>query len=266
MKLISLNICGGKQFTPLMDFIKTQSQDTDIFCFQELLDTRGANTDNHGYRANILAELKKALPDFEVVFTILKKDFDYSGRINPEQDMGDAIFIKKNIPIESHSEIYVSGDETTFVAGSTHTLPCKATAIKVTIDGKALIICNLHGTPLPLNKLDDPNRLEQSKKIIDFVNQFEGEKIIVGDFNLMPETESIKMFETAGFKDLIKDFGIKTTRGNSIRLIHPEYEHGPYGFQEFADYAFVTPQIEISKFEVPDIFISDHLPMIIEFK
>ena len=49
-----------------------------------------------------------------------------------------------------------------------------------------------------------------------------------------------------------------------MRSLFPEYEHGPYGFQEFADYAFVSPEIVVTSFEVPDLPISDHLPMMLE--
>ena len=36
MKLVSLNTWGGKAYKPLIDFIKQQARDTDIFCFQEV--------------------------------------------------------------------------------------------------------------------------------------------------------------------------------------------------------------------------------------
>lgn len=36
--------------------------------------------------------------------------------------------------------------------------------------------------------------------------------IIVGDFNLMPDTKSISMIEEAGFDNLIAQYAIQTTR------------------------------------------------------
>jgi endonuclease/exonuclease/phosphatase family metal-dependent hydrolase len=38
-----------------------------------------------------------------------------------------------------------------------------------------------------------------------------------------------------------------------------------YGKQPFADYIFITPDIKVKNFEVPDLEISDHLPMILDF-
>ncbi len=36
MKIITLNIWGGKVFEPLMNFFKEHAEDTDIFCLQEV--------------------------------------------------------------------------------------------------------------------------------------------------------------------------------------------------------------------------------------
>ncbi len=39
MKLISLNVWAGRKFEELLDFIKQQSLDADIFCLQEVFET-----------------------------------------------------------------------------------------------------------------------------------------------------------------------------------------------------------------------------------
>ncbi len=74
------------------------------------------------------------------------------------------------------------------------------------------------------------------------------------------------MIEQSGFSNLIKQFSIPTTRGSLNKKIHPEYEKQEYGWQEFADYAFISPEIIPLHFSVPDAPISDHLPMILEFE
>ena len=69
MKLISLNTWGGKVFDPLIKFIKSNSQDTDIFCLQEVYNTT-ANVKQYKnlLRANFLEELKNLLPNFRVFY------------------------------------------------------------------------------------------------------------------------------------------------------------------------------------------------------
>ena len=36
MKLITLNLWAGVVYEPLIEFIKKHSEDTDVFCFQEM--------------------------------------------------------------------------------------------------------------------------------------------------------------------------------------------------------------------------------------
>ena len=83
--------------------------------------------------------------------------------------------------------------------------------------------------------------------------------IICGDFNVLPNTQSIIMFEDS-FVNLIKKYDISTTRSK----ISPWY--GTAGEIKFSDYAFVSPNMEITDFKVPDVEISDHLPLIMEFR
>ena len=77
----------------------------------------------------------------------------------------------------------------------------------------------------------------------------------------MPNTKSIKMIKEAGYKNLIKDFGIKTTRNKLAWDQFPDEEK-----QNFADYVFVSPEIKVRKFSVPNLEISDHLPLILDFE
>jgi endonuclease/exonuclease/phosphatase family metal-dependent hydrolase len=67
-----------------------------------------------------------------------------------------------------------------------------------------------------------------------------------------------------GYRNLIKDFGIKSTRG---RICWEQYKHKP-GFtkQFFADYIFVSKRVGVKGFQVPHIEISDHLPLILDFE
>ena len=91
-----------------------------------------------------------------------------------------------------------------------------------------------------------------------------GLKIIGGDFNLNPDTKSVKIFEEVGYKNLIMDFGIKNTRNE---ISWKQFQNKP-GFvkQYFADYVFVSKDVKVRKFEVPYNEISDHLPQILEFE
>jgi endonuclease/exonuclease/phosphatase family metal-dependent hydrolase len=74
----------------------------------------------------------------------------------------------------------------------------------------------------------------------------------------MPDTESIRMIEQTGMRNLIADFGIATTRSE---LSYAQYP--PDDRQHFADFAFVSPEARVVDFRVPRVNISDHLPLVL---
>lgn len=117
----------------------------------------------------------------------------------------------------------------------------------------------MHGVPRPGHKLDTDGRLRQTEQIITWLKSYEGLLTVVcGDFNLLPRAESIKRFAAAGYRNLIVDYAIPTTRN---RLIWEQY---PDNKQLFADYTFTSSDVKVTGFTVPSIEVSDHLPMIID--
>lgn len=125
----------------------------------------------------------------------------------------------------------------------------------VRCQGTVVHIANVHGLPKP-GKLDNLDRIRQSQEILDAFASLSGIKIIGGDLNVLPETESVRVFEAAGYKNLIKDFGIKTTRNKIAWAKHPGNE------LYYSDYVFVSGA-SVASFEVPAEIVSDHQPMIL---
>lgn len=243
-------------FEPLMDFVKKSAENTDIFCFQEILSSPTGMKESRGARANIFEELASAMPDFQSYLSPEQRNFDLSGRVNSGIIFGQATFVRKTIKAESSGTVFVFGEENG--GHNMETLPASFQYLRLRKDGRKLIICNFHGMAYPGDKLDNEYRLEQSRKIKDFLERERGAKILCGDFNLLPETQSIKMLEE-NMINLIKKFGIKRTRSH----LSPFY--GKSGFQPFADYAFVSPDVNVINFNVPDVDVSDHLPLVLEF-
>ncbi len=260
MKLISLNTWGGKEFKPLMDFIQSQSPDTDIFCLQEIYNTKSNIGGYHNIRANLLNELMKILPDFQFFYSEEFKGYDSCpDPADFNLTVGKAIFIKKHINISAQGELCIYGDKNEKVLKEDFSnIPITLQYIDFLLNGKLFTVCNFHGTSFPGSKLDTPLRLKQSAKILAFLKNKPGAKILTGDFNLLPQTESIRILE-ANYRNLIKEFNIERTRSD----LSPYAER--LDFQKFADYTFVSKDIDTTDFKVPDLKISDHLPMILEF-
>ena len=267
MKLISLNCLSGRVFQPLMAFLKEQGKNTDVFCFQEMCSSKDPNADFRDYcQLNLLQKIQEALPKFAAHFAPMQDDFDITPDYPGQSQFGTAILYRKTLPVLEEGDFFIYRDYNMYQKGDWSTVGHNAVYLKTRLNDRPLTICSVHGTAQPHSKLDSPARLEESRCILEFLERHDGAKIVMGDFNLLPNTKSITMFEEAGFRNLIKEYNIQTTRGSHMRELFPEYEHGPYGFQEFADYAFVTPDVKVKSFEVPDVPISDHLPLILEIE
>lgn len=123
-----------------------------------------------------------------------------------------------------------------------------------TKDGPRVII-NFHGLWNGKGKGDSEDRLLQSDKIIDFIKKVSNPVVLCGDFNLLPETESLKKFEEMGLRNLIKENGITSTR--TSLYTKPE---------RYADYVFTSNDIKIKKFKVLPEEVSDHSALLLDFE
>ena len=258
MKLISLNIWGGKAFEPLLEFIGAHRDSTDIFCFQEVFKSSSNVRVNRGVRTNILDDFSRTLSDFCSYFAPAQDGFDNDGPVDFEISTGLATFVRKTVSVESWESLFVCGERNSARGDDPTTLPANMLCGRFVHQGKSFVVCNLHGVAYSGTKLDTEQRLEQSRKIRRFLDQEHGAKILCGDFNLMPDTNAMKILEE-NLENLIEKFQIPRTRSTLTPY------HGMPQEQKFADYIFVSSDVRVTNFQVPEIDISDHLPMILEF-
>lgn len=257
MKLISLNTWGGKIFEPLINFIKQQSKDTDIFCFQEVFTTTSNHTETSGFRTNLYNEITKILEDHQGYFAAAIDNYPVGSFQGKHTDFnlssGLAIFIRKTLAVKSYGDFFIYRDKNNYNLDDFNTMPKNAQYIIFTTEGKKITVCNTHGIWHTQGKGDSPSRIQQSQKIKQFLDLQQGEKILCGDFNLKLNTKSLKILEN-DLDNLIRKYHIPTTRNKYF----PREE-------KFADYIFVSPGIRVESFQVPEVDISDYLPMILEF-
>jgi endonuclease/exonuclease/phosphatase family metal-dependent hydrolase len=262
MKLLSLNTWGGKLFDPLISYLGEKKKEIDIFCLQEVFSNKEGIEETHEYRANLLQELQKALTEYKFAFFSNINRMDINGDVDFDLEFGMAIFWKKELEVIKSGQIRIV-DFPRPKDLSREDISQSLIFIEMLLSGKKLFISSFHGVAYPGSKMDTPTRLEQSKKIIEFLNSTGGEKILCGDFNLYPDTESIAIIENSGMKNLIEEFDIKDTRGPINQML---YREKGYPIQCFADFTFTSSGVGLKNFEVPQIGISDHLPMILEFE
>lgn len=228
MKMMFLNTCWGRTGNAFWNYLEEESKGVEVFCFMETGD-------------KFDTKCKEILTDYACVST--------NKKVINEVDHSISVYVKKEIEI-LESESILKEDE--YVGAALFT--------KIKSANKIINIASVHGVAIPGNKLDNPKRIEQSEKIIEYMAKVDGGKIIGGDFNLDKNTESVKMFEKSGYRNLIEEFKIDMTRNHLIWDVFPENK------QFWADFLFVSSKIEIKSFEVPKNEVSDHLPLILEIE
>ena len=244
MKIVSLNTWAGALLDPLLNFFKTY-QDVDMFCLQEIY----SDAKNKALpRTDITFEFEL----FERIQEILKET--HTGYFRPcySDYYGQAIFIKNTIEVEEEGDVIIYENHKPEKRGQ-HTRNLQY--MKIKIDEGSLFIANVHGLWNGRGKTDTEDRLRQSKKIRDFIdNRNEENKIIVGDFNLSPDTESLAIVKN-GMRDLVKEYGVTSTRTS-----HYSKEN------KYADYIFTSSRTDVIDFKVLPDEVSDHAAVYVEIK
>lgn len=245
MKLISLNTWGGILKRDLEVFIKEQAKDTDIFCFQEVFDNAvNARKVLGDIDINLYGTLVSWLPGYESFYAPSQTD-----------DEGLAIFIKPNIKPHAVGDIFVHRYLDAMESDDGKTIGRNIQYLQFTNEGQDYTIINFHGLWNGGGKGDSEDRLNQSRNIRKFIDGLETQHVIlIGDYNLEPDTESIAIL-AKGMRNLITEYGITSTRSH--------YYSKPV---KFADYAIVSPEVKIEKFAVLQYPVSDHLPLLLEFR
>lgn len=258
MKLVSLNIQGGAQGEPFFKYIKQVTKTADILCFQEVYNAASAVKAHRGEKMNIFNLLKNRLKNYDAFFCPVSQTISEYFGLKQKVVLGMAIFVKKGLKTGKHFGRHVDGSLNSKIDFKNGKSANAAQCLEVRFGAGSFWVMNFHGIFWPGDKLDTPKRLRQSKILAGLLKKLKGPKILCGDFNLMPNTESVKLVERAGLKNLITIYKIKNTR-NSVSWKR-------YGNrQHFADFTFVSPGLKIKQFKVPYNLASDHLPMVLEF-
>jgi endonuclease/exonuclease/phosphatase family metal-dependent hydrolase len=244
MKLISLNTWCGIKYELLKNFLEQQAKDVDIFCFQEVRNGDYSNSGgNISERVTLFDDFKNILSEFTGYFTEMVTG------------VGMAVFVRNTIEvkeIKSRQILSIQDQKNLVLPDGFVCYPRIAQSIY--LKERNLAIHNFHGLP-GNHKKDMPERDLQAKRLLEIMDD-NNSQIIVGDFNLNIDTQAIAQLGS-GRQNLIKDFGIKTTRNSN---------YGRFETLPFADYAFLSKDIEVNDFKALPDEVSDHLALFLDFK
>lgn len=123
------------------------------------------------------------------------------------------------------------------------------------VDGKNMQIINVHGI-WNKDKIGDKRTINQMEGIISHIRD-DIPSIVLGDFNLLPNTKSIELMNRKMI-NLIEKYNIKSTR--------PSFDDGLDKGNIVCDYIFVNDKIKVNNFTVINSNVSDHLPLVLDFE
>lgn len=241
MKLLTLNVWQGRLERVLLKHLETLS--VDFACMQESVDydkSSGGLVSSYQKIGKSL-ELKNQFFSPTCAMKLGTKDIAF----------GNVIYSK--LPFSETNTVFTRGeykDNFDFDADDYNIRAFQHALVK--LNGKRLHILNHHGHHIDAHKLGDDETMRQVKQIIAYIKNLEGAVILCGDFNLSPDSASIKQFDTV-LNNLSVDFSLKTTRS---RLTYKD---------EVCDYIFVNSQVDVKDFKMDETIISDHNALILDF-
>jgi len=253
MKLITLNTWGGKAGKEKLLGFFERYKDIDIFCLQEIWSAPytdvgerqagGVDLDYEQIMTRGAQEISEVLP--------LHTSYFHPHLLN---NYGLQMLVKKDLKVVKDGEVFVYKHKGHVPEGDLGQHARNIQYVTLETASGLITVINFHGLWNGKGKTDTEDRINQSKNILKFVNSLPNDFILCGDFNLLPETKSLKMFEENGLRNLIKEHGITSTRTS--------FYTKPV---KYADYIFVTPEIEVKDFKVLPEEVSDHSALLLEF-
>lgn len=126
----------------------------------------------------------------------------------------------------------------------------------VEINNQKLRLLNIHGI-WNEGKIGDERTIKECEYLLSLIEDNTIPTIVVGDFNLNPQSKSIKILNKK-LTNLIEKYNIKSTR--------PTVKDGLDVGNSVDDYIFVNDKIKVNNFEVKQTDASDHYPLILDFE
>lgn len=262
MKLINLNVWAGKLKEKLLPFLTSVSKEVDVLCLQEVPNVDESKIDraelerlNRVLNAYAENENARDMTLYKTIKNVLPKFHSYLTEPYGDGQERLATFVSKRNRMEENTVFEMHPTIVANVEGRPYNFNSFLQLTRFSTGGRAYSVCNTHGIWQGGGKGDTPERLKQSKNMVEFLEKLRGKKILCGDLNLSPDTRSIKLIEDAGMRNLVREFGVTSTRSGFT----------PQKKGRYADYIFVSKDVDVADFRVINEAVSDHLPLYLEF-
>lgn len=253
MRILTLNTWGGRaSSSDLLAFFAHYKDTVDVFCLQEMWASSYGHLGEYKAGGVDMKDVRVMEHGVQEVAELLS---NHTSFFHPHHldNYGLQMLVSKKYEISEVGEVFVHKEKGYVPQDDVAKHARNVQYVKLLCNNKPLTVMNFHGLWNGQGKTDSDERIVQSQKIVNFLKTLEGEIIFCGDFNLLPDTESIKILEDAGLRNLVREYGVTSTRT-------PLYTKS----EKFADYIFVSKGLSVTHFEVLQDVVSDHSPLLLE--
>src|SRR3989344_468874 len=249
MKFIQINIYKGKYLDAFVDFLKQENPD--IVAMQEV--TSGDVSYYHDKTVDVF-EYVKAKTGFDGYFGSNLKFAD-----SAESLLGNAVLTKlpitgsKVLSLKEFRPVIPSELEDRSIFPYLARLAVDA---MIDVDGRTVHAISWHGawTAPPQ---DTTETLRQAQLVADYLKKINEPFILGGDLNNIPESKTVGLISSVA-NNLMTGSQVEQTTHSKIHKIAPK------GY--LVDYIFTSPHFKLKSLRVPEVLVSDHLPVVAEIE
>ncbi len=253
LKFVQINIYKGKYLEALVDFLK--KEDPDFISVQEL--TYGVMNYFEDKKADLFELLKSRLGLKGV------SNFDWKVK-DADTSLGNGVFSR--YPIKDHHVLTLREAEPVKLAFAESekgfpTAPRHLIVATCDFNGTDIRVMSWHAawTAPPT---DTEETLRQAEMVRDYLvdlNKGKRPFLLGGDLNSTPDRRTIQMISEVAINTMVNT-SIVSTLHPKIHKISPK--------DLLVDYVFTSKHFELKSIRVPEVTVSDHLPVVtvLEFK
>lgn len=258
IKFLTLNIFNGNYLDRCLDFLVKEN--AEVMVLQEVYSCTNQDLKAKHRSLQILQEKFK---DYQSFYT--PSFFKLVDGI--KVDSGNVIFSRHPI-LDKAAWFYFGGyrERPVEIPAEFRTSPCHLQYAKIKTGDGFLAVFNTHGIWGTDGK-DDEERLKMSEFITSKIKD-QKNAVLAGDFNVQPETRTIKNLE----KYLVNIFGneLKSTFNVGIKedtiknKTHYWKKEDLAGFSSaVVDHVFIAKDLRLVDHYVPQVDVSDHRPLVV---
>lgn len=247
-KFIQINIYKGKYLDTLVEFLKQEKPD-----FVSMQEVTGGGENLCDDKSLDITEYLKQKLSMDAVF---EKEYDIS---DISGYLGNAVLTKhkietRNVVTLKPTTIFTTAqinDPEYFDKTPTNVVDCVCNIGQFTFH-----IMSTHGawTAPPQDTVET---IRQAGLVADYLKKIKEPFVLGGDFNNVIQSKTIGIINRVA-NNLLFDSAVLETTNPKVHKIAPR------GY--LIDFIFVSRNIKLIKLSVPQITVSDHLPLVAEFE